>query len=82
MKSGFAAVRYSAAEGLLSTLYRPSESGVSTLEDVRFDGRNRLERVLAEMRMLEGAPLALVVGGQPICVLIREHYWNHSVTAS
>ena len=62
-KSGFGAVRYAAAEGLLSTMYRSSESGVSTLEDVPFDGRNRLEKVLAEMRMLDGEPLALVVGG-------------------
>ena len=62
-KSGFGAVRYAAAQGLLSTMYSASEDGVSKLEEVPFDGRNRLERVLAEMRMLDGGPLALVVGG-------------------
>ena len=62
-KSGFGAVRYAAAQGLLSTMYRSSESGAPTFEDVPFDGRNRLERVLAEMRNLDVGPLALIVGG-------------------
>ncbi|MCY2986156.1 MAG: hypothetical protein NTY15_21210 [Planctomycetota bacterium] len=62
-KSGFGAVRYAAAQGLLSTMYRSIESGVPAFEDVPFDGRNRLERVLAEMRNLDGGPLALILGG-------------------
>ena len=44
-------------------MYQSSESGVPVFEDVPFDGRNRLERVLAEMRNLDGGPLALIVGG-------------------
>ncbi len=62
-KSGFGAVRFAAAQGLLSTMYQSSESGAPVFEDVPFEGRNRLERVLAEMRNLDGGPLALIVGG-------------------
>ena len=61
--SGFAPVRYAAAQAMLSSMHSQSEDGSFKLVDTHFDGRNRLERVLAEMRKLEGSPLALVVGG-------------------
>jgi len=61
--SGFAPVRYAAAQAMLSSMHSQSEDGSVKLVDTHFDGRNRLERVLAEMRKLEGSPLALVVGG-------------------
>ena len=61
--SGFSSVRYAAAQALLGTMYSTSEDGSSQLSDVHFDGRHQLERVLSEMRLLEGSPLALVVGG-------------------
>ncbi len=61
--SGFAAVRYSAAQALLGTMYLHAEDGSVQLSDVHFDGRHQLEKVLSEMRMLEGSPLTLVVGG-------------------
>ena len=61
--SGFAPVRYAAAQALLASMHSVSEDGSTKLVDIHFDGRNRLERVLAEMRKLEGNPLALVVGG-------------------
>ena len=61
--SGFAPVRYAAAQAMLSSMYSQSGDGSVKLVDTHFDGRNRLERVLAEMRKLEGSPLALVVGG-------------------
>ncbi len=62
-RSGFASVRYAAAEALLGAMVSKKDDGSFQLADVHFDGRNRLERVLAEMRMLDGNPLALVVGG-------------------
>ncbi len=61
--SGFASVRYAAAQAMLGTMYTQADDGTIQLSDVHFDGRNRLERVLSEMRMLEASPLALVVGG-------------------
>ena len=61
--SGFAPVRYTAAQALLSSMRSQTADGSAQLIDTPFDGRNRLERVLAEMRKLEGNPLALVVGG-------------------
>jgi len=68
--SGFSAVRYASAQALLGAMYVRSEDGSTQLSDVHFDGRNRLEKVLAEMRMLEGRPLAMVVGG---AVDLRTH---------
>jgi len=62
-KSGYGPVRYEAASSLLRALYAGSEEGKSELTELRFDGRNWLERILSEMRNLEGRPLALVVGG-------------------
>ena len=62
-KSGFSSVRYAAAQAMLGAMVPQKDDGSFQLDDVHFDGRNRLERVLAEMRMLEGNPLALVVGG-------------------
>ena len=61
--SGFAPVRYAAAQAMLGTMYRQTDDGSIQLSDVHFDGRNRLERVLSEMRLLNASPLALVVGG-------------------
>ncbi len=61
--SGFASVRYAAAQAMLGVMVSQKDDGSLQLADVHFDGRNRLERVLAEMRMLDGNPLALVVGG-------------------
>ena len=61
--AGFAPVRYAAAQALLASMHSSSEDGSLKLVDIHFDGRNRLERVLSEMRKLEGNPLALVVGG-------------------
>lgn len=61
--SGYAAVRYEAAESLLHAMVVDQEDGSTKLVDFAFDGRNRLERILAEMRGLEGRPLALIVGG-------------------
>ncbi len=61
--SGFASVRYAAAQAMLGTMYTQAGDGTIHLTDVHFDGRNRLERVLSEMRLLEASPLALVVGG-------------------
>ena len=61
--SGFAPVRYAAAKAMLRSMHSQSEDGSIKLVDTHFDGRNRLERVLAEMRRLEGSPLTLVVGG-------------------
>jgi CheY-like chemotaxis protein len=68
--SGFAPVRYEAAQALLGAMRVQGADGAAQLSDVHFDGRNRLEKVLAEMRMLEGRPLALVVGG---AVDLRTH---------
>ncbi len=68
--SGFGPVRYASAQSLLGTMYTRSADGTVQLSDVHFDGRNRLEKVLAEMRMLEGSPLALVIGG---AVDLRTH---------
>jgi CheY-like chemotaxis protein len=61
--AGFGPVRYAAAMNLLQSMYATSNTGVTTFQDQSFDGRNRLERILAEMRKLEGSPLVLVVGG-------------------
>ncbi len=61
--SGFASVRYAAAQAMLGAMVSQKDDGSIELVDVHFEGRNRLERVLAEMRMLDGKPLALVVGG-------------------
>ncbi len=61
--SGFGSVRYSAAQALLGTMYSQAEDGSVQLSEVHFDGRHQLEKVLSEMRMLEGSALALVVGG-------------------
>jgi len=63
LSSGYAAVRYEAAESLLRGMVVDQEDGTTKLVDFPFDGRNRLERILAEMRGLEGRPLALIVGG-------------------
>ena len=63
LSSGYAAVRYEAAESLVRAMVVDQEDGSTKLVDVAFDGRNRLERTLAEMRGLEGRPLALIVGG-------------------
>ncbi len=69
-ESGVGPVRYTSAQALLGSMYTRAEGGSLQLLDVHFDGRNRLERVLAEMRMLEGKPLALVIGG---AVDLRTH---------
>ncbi len=61
--SGFGSVRYSAAQALLGSMYSHAEDGSVQLSEVHFDGRHQLEKVLSEMRMLEGSALALVVGG-------------------
>ena len=61
--SGFAPVRYAAAQSMLGAMYTQTDDGSIQFADIQFDGRNRLERVLSEMRMLGGSPLALVVGG-------------------
>ena len=68
--SGFAPVRYAAAQALLGTMYVNSADGSVQLTDIHFDGRNRFEKILAEMRKLEGNPLALVIGG---AVDLRTH---------
>lgn len=62
-RSGYGPVRYAAAEGLLNAMAVTSEAGEPQFRELSFDGRNRLERVLSEMRQLEGKPAALVVGG-------------------
>jgi CheY-like chemotaxis protein len=58
-------VRYAAAQALVGAMVVANEDGSSKLVDIHFDGRNRLEKVLAEMRLLEDKPLVLVVGGNP-----------------
>lgn len=68
--SGHGPVRYTAAQALLDSMVRRREDGSVQLSDIHFDGRNRLEKVLLEMRLLEGSPLALVVGG---AVDLRTH---------
>ena len=62
-RSGYAGVRYEAAETLLRSLHARNEDGSSRIVELPFDGRNRLEKILAEMRILDSHPLALVVGG-------------------
>jgi CheY-like chemotaxis protein len=64
-ESGHAAVRFAAAQALVGAMVATNEDGTTKLVDLHFDGRNRLEKVLAEMRLLEDKPLILVVGGNP-----------------
>jgi CheY-like chemotaxis protein len=75
LSSGHPAVRYQAASILVDSMYeRATPSGEDAevaiesmferkLVNASYDGRNRLERVLAEMRKLDPKPLALVIGG-------------------
>ncbi|MEQ1825575.1 MAG: hypothetical protein ABL921_06495 [Pirellula sp.] len=62
-KSGYAPVRYEAASTLVASLYANSKQDAKSFADQSFEGRNRLERILSEMRGLESRPLALVIGG-------------------
>jgi CheY-like chemotaxis protein len=62
-RSGHAAVRYEAAAALLSAMVVTRDDGTVQINELHFEGRNRLEKILAEMRRLEARPLALIVGG-------------------
>jgi CheY-like chemotaxis protein len=64
-KSGYASVRYEAAGALVKSMMSIKPDGSTDWVDQSFEGRNRLERILAEMRLLEDRPLTLVVGGNP-----------------
>lgn len=63
--SGFAAVRYEAAATLVKSRYSTtsSDDSPSELNDQSFNGRSKLDRLLAEMRQLDGKPLVLLIGG-------------------
>ena len=61
--SGYAAVRYQAAAALVQTLYGPTQDGILEMRDKSFGGRSTLEKLLREMRQLDGKPLILLVGG-------------------
>ena len=61
--SGHAAVRYAAAEAFLIAMTVTNPDGSTVWADIPFDGRNRLERILSEMRLLDDKPMALVIGG-------------------
>jgi CheY-like chemotaxis protein len=79
LSSGHPAVRYQAASILVGSMYERRAPSAQDGEDgdevaiesmferklvnTSYDGRNRLERVLAEMRKLDPKPLALVIGG-------------------
>ncbi len=56
--SGNAEIRYSSAVLLVSSLHSTNGS-----DEASFQGRHHLDRVLDEMRRLDGRPLAMIIGG-------------------